>query len=332
MLRNDLLSIISPLPSSASGHILLRADGETMTATATTETVSLSLSTPTDYAFSVAPKQDALKTALVGLTGDDVKLTVGNTIVVSAKGRRTIQCVEPDTLPVMPGVDGDIITTDGAALREAIAFTRGAAYQGIDRPMLCGVHLNGKDVVASNGSVMRCVRIANDMPALTIPSATAGLLAKVLPDERITVQASEQRLHIAWSNGSLTSGLAPTGFPPVYERWLSDWSGDSFVIRAEEFARAVTAVAAFTDGKTRPVYINCYEDVILSTDAAEEPLDMVFWAGDDRKILLNGGLLAELLAAFGKSEVTVTLKSGTTDPLMFKDAAGRMGVLLPMRQ
>lgn len=332
MNRQDLLSIISPLPSSASGHILLRADGETMTATATTETVSLSLSTPTDYAFSVAPKQDALKTALTGLTGDDVKLTVGNAIVVSAKGKRTIQCVEPDTLPVMPGVDGDAIATDGAALREAIAFTRGAAYQGIDRPMLCGVHLNGKDVVSSNGSVMRCVRIADDMPVLTIPSATAALLAKVLPDERITVQADERRLHIAWSNGSLTSGLAPVGFPPVYERWLSDWSGDSFVIQADVFARSVSAVSAFTDSKTKAIYVNCYEDVTMSTATAEEPLDMVFWAGDDRKILLNGGLLAELLAAFGKSEVTVTLKAGMTDPLMFKDAAGRMAILLPMRQ
>lgn len=332
MNRQGLLSIISPLPSSASGHILLRADGETMTATATTETLSLSLSTPTDYAFSVAPKQDALKTALTGLTGDDVKLTVADALIVTAKGKRTIPCVEPDALPVVPLVDSEIITTDGAALREAIAFTRGAAYQSIDKPMLCGVHLNGTDVVASNGSVMRCVRIADDMPTLTIPSATCALLSRVLPDESVTVQANDKRLHIAWPRGSLTTGFAPTGFPPAYERWLSDWSGDSFTIRADEFAHAVNGVAAFTDGKTKPVYINCYENVILSTHAAEEPLDMVFWAGDDRKILLNGGLLAELLSAFGKSEVTVTLKTGMTDPLMFKDAAGRMAILLPMRQ
>lgn len=331
MNRQDLLEIISPLPSSASCHILLRADGETMTATATTESMSLSLSVPTDYAFHCAPKQDALKTALTGLTGDTVKLAIADALTVTSKGRRTIQCVEPDTMPVMPGVDGDSITTDGAALRDAIAFTRGAAYQGIDRPMLCGVHLNGKDVVASNGSVMRCVRIADDMPVLTIPSATCALLTKVLPDERVTVQADERRLCISWSNGKLTSGLAPAGFPPVYERWLSDWSGDSFIIRSEELARAVNAVSAFTDSKTKAIYINCGKDVTLSTANAEEPLDMVFWAGDDRKMLLNGGLLAELLSAYGKSEVTSTVKSGMTDPLMFKDAAGRMAVLLPMR-
>lgn len=333
MKRTDLLKIISPLPPAFGGHIMLKTNGDTITATSSSESISVSLSA--SYAgkpFAVCPNQEKLKAALTGLTGDDLKLTIGDSLTVSAKGTRTIQCISPDMFPTVSAVSGDAISTDGAQLRRAITFVRSAAYNGIDKPHLSGVHLNGCDVVATDGYVMRLMEVANRLPVATLPSVSASLLSRLLPDGHVSVVADERRLHISWPTGSMTTGLSPAGFPGVYRRLLADWSGENVDVVADDFARAVSAVCAFAGGKTKSIYINCGKEVALSCADAVEPLDMVSMSCDPRKILLNGGLLQEMLAAYGKCDVTVTLKDGTVSPLMFKDVEGRMGILLPMKQ
>lgn len=333
MKRTDLLSIVSPLPPSVGGHIMLEANGKIITATSSNESVSVSLSTAyDDKPFLICPSQEKLKAALIGLTGDVVKLAVGESLTVTAKGQRTVQCASRDSFPKVAGVKGNAVIIDGAGLKQAIMFVRGAAYAGIDKPMIAGVHINGRDVVASNGHSMRLIEIAESLPTVTLPSASAVLLARVIPDGEVEVRADERRIHLSWPSGSVITGLAPVGFPAVYRRLLSDWSGEALSFAADELSRAVSAVSAFTDGKTRPIYINCGKDVTLSCADAVEPLDMVSMKSAPRKILLAGVLLAEMLGAYGKEDVAVTLKPGDTDPLMFKDAAGRMGILLPMRQ
>jgi hypothetical protein len=43
-------------------------------------------------------------------------------------------------------------------------------------------------------------------------------------------------------------------------------------------------------------------------------------------------MLAEMLNAYGKEVVTITLKAGDVAPLLFSDLSDRKGILLPMRQ
>jgi DNA polymerase III sliding clamp (beta) subunit (PCNA family) len=333
MKRTDLIKLISPLPSSIWGHILLRAGNGKVEAISVSDTLSMSMSMPCDdKPWSVAPKCDTLKTALSGLTGDDVALDIGDTLQIASKGKRRVACIKVSLFPELPKIAGDAVTVSGRQLREAIAFVRGCAYSKIDKPHLVGVHFNGNDVVASNGSVLRHFLVDAKLPKVTIPPATAALLVKILPDGDVSVKANERQLCVEWDSGSLTTGLAPAGFPPAYADMLRNWSGNPIEAQADELSRAVSAVSAFAGSVTKPIYINCGNNITLSCSDAEEPLDMVPWPHEPRKILLNGGMLAEMLNAYGKDVVTVTLKPGQVDPLLFSDSSGRKGILLPMRQ
>lgn len=333
MKRTDLIKLISPLPPSIGGNILLRAGGGKVEAISVSDTLSMSMSMPCDdKPWSVAPRCDTLKTALSGLTGEDVALEIGDTLKITSKGKRKVACISVSLFPELPKITGDAVTVSGKQLREAISFVRGCAYSKIDRPHLVGVHLNGNDVVASNGSALRQASVDAKLPKVTIPPATAALLVKALPDCDVLVRANDRQLCVEWDNGSLTTGLAPAGFPPAYADMLKNWSGNEIDVQADELSRAVSAVSAFAGSVTKPIYINCDNNITLSCADAEEPLDMVQWTHEPRKILLNGGMLAEMLNAYGKEVVTIALKAGDVAPLLFSDLSDRKGILLPMRQ
>lgn len=104
------------------------------------------------------------------------------------------------------------------------------------------------------------------------------------------------------------------------------------ILSADESVRAVNAVAAFADGKTKQIYIYMSGDnVTLSCDTAEEPLDVVSWEGGDHKVSVDAAALADMLTAFGDEDVTVTFRDSAVEPLLFEDKKGRIGVLMPMR-
>ena len=334
MKRTDLIKLVSPLPSSIWGHILLRAGNGKIEALSVSNTLSMSVSMPYEgEAWEVAPHYKTLKTALAGLTGDDVSLDIGDTLQISSKRKRRIACIKVSLFPELPKIDADPVKVSGKQLREAIAFVRDCAYLNIDKPHLIGVHLNGNDVVATDGYSLRCANVDAVLPVVTVPSETATLLAKILPDTDVLVRASERLLAFQWNNGSLTTGLAPEGFPATYPNIIKAQSGGVIDVQANVVAKSVSAVSEFAGSITSPIYVNCGSDgITLSCSDAEEPVENVDWPYAPRKMLLNGGALADMLSAYGKEVVTVVVQDGETAPLLFHDRNGKKGALMLMRQ
>jgi DNA polymerase III subunit beta len=336
MNRQTLLSIVSDLSPAVSnitgGHILLQSDGFTLTASAVSERFSLTLTEPTKLpAFSVCPNHASLKSALSGMNGEKVTLTPSDdTLILNSRGRRTVRCLPASTFPAIETEDAAAIQVDGDALSDAIAFVVRAATDDQSKPMLQGVHLNGGDVVASDGSRLRIIRLPHDLPAVTIPTAAATALTRLLKGA-VTVRIG-RRATFEGDGFTFSTSLVSVPFPPQYPKLVPDEAGRKLVVTAEDMQRAVNAVAAFADSKTKRVFLTMDDDTVtLSCDAAEEPLNVGSWDGGAHKVLFNGAFMADTLAAFGKQDVTITFKDEAVAPLRFSDSAGKVGVLMPMR-
>ena len=331
MNRTTLLSIITSLAPAVSritnGHILF-ASGH---ASAVSEQFAISV--PCDTGISCCPDYSTLKAALSGLTGETVTLTqAAESLVLNSKGRRTVRCLPVETFPELPDDSGaDSITVSGDSFAEAIAFVVRAAHDDVSRPHLNGVHLNGNDVVATDGTRLRVQRIAESLPTCTIPTAAAHALCRLMTGP-VNVTLG-RRFTVYNDTFHFSTSLIAGEFPPHYAKVIPDGTGRKLVIDIEETVRAVNAVAAFADSKTKRIFLTLDdENVMLSCDAAEEPLNVVSWEGGGHKVLVNGALLADMLTAFGKGQVMMTLQNDPAAPLLFRDSDGRTGVLMPVRQ
>ncbi len=334
--RQQLLNLITPLSSAVSkltlGHFHLAADGKTLTVRAMNESMQLTISEPCSEKFTACPDYAALKLALSGLTGRDADLKLeADRLTVTARGKRTIRSLPPKDFPKMKAVTGESSVFDGNNLAAALSFVKGAAATDANKAFLCGVHVSGGNVVATNGASMRLQRVTETFPAATIPNATVATLLRLLEPGAHSVKSDGKRLSFAIGNTLLDSTVIEQQFPP-FERVIPDGQGRKMILAADESVRAVNAVAAFADGKTKQIYISMSGDnVTLSCDTAEEPLDVVSWEGGDHKVSVDAAALADMLTAFGDEDVTVTFRDGAVEPLLFEDKKGRIGVLMPMR-
>jgi DNA polymerase III subunit beta len=334
--RQQLLNLITPLSSAVSkltlGHFHLAADGSTLTVRAMNESMQLTISEPCAEKFTACPDYAALKLALSGLTGSDADLKLeADRLTVTARGKRTIRSLPPKDFPKMKAVTGELTVFDGDTLNAALTFVRGAASADSARSHICGVHVSGGNLVATNGASMRLQRVTETLPVATIPSATVATLLRLLEPGAHSIQSDGKRLSFVIGNTLLNSTLIEQQYPP-FERVIPDGQGRKMILSADESVRAVNAVAAFADGKTKQIYISMSGDnVTLSCDTAEEPLDVVSWEGGDHKVSVDAAALADMLTAFGDEDVTVTFRDGAVEPLLFEDKKGRIGVLMPMR-
>ena len=334
--RQQLLNLITPLSSAVSkltlGHFHLVADGSTLTVRAMNESMQLTISEPCDQKFFAVPDYAALKLALSGLTGSDASLTLeADRLTVTARGKRTIRSLPSKDFPTMNPVTGDSVIFDGNTMSAALTFVKGAASTDNARAYLCGVHVSGGNVVATNGASMRLQRVTEAFSAATIPNATVATLLRLMEAGAHSVSSDGKRLSFVIGNTLLNSTIIEQQYPP-FERVIPDGQGRKLILSADESVRAVNAVAAFADGKTKQIYISMSgENVTLSCDTAEEPLDVVSWEGGDHKVSVNAAALADMLTAFGDQDVTVTFCDGAVEPLLFEDKKGRIGVLMPMR-
>jgi DNA polymerase III sliding clamp (beta) subunit (PCNA family) len=292
--------------------------------------VFLSIDTALDLP-DCCPEYAPLRAALSGLTGDTVRVDYDGRLTLQARGRRTINCIPTEGWPEPPAVTGDAVSFDGDALREALNFVKGAAYDGMDRPMLCGVHLNGSDVVATDGQVLRLARVSASLPALTLPPPSVAMLSKLLTGP-CDVVADERRARIGLPNGSLTTALVSMPFPTAYRKLIPEDEGTRLTAQADEILRVVQSLASFAEGRTKTMTLEiCGGNVTLSCRDAEEPLDVVLSDDGNRKVKFDGGYMAEMLGAYGKNEVTITLPPGELRPLLFSDSAGKVGVQMPLK-
>lgn len=334
--RESLSNLIAPLSTVVSrltlGHFLLAADGKNVSATAYSESMSLTMREPSDQTFAACPDYAATKAALSGLTGGDATFALEtNQLTVSARGKRLVRCIPAKDFPATERPTGEPVMFDGNALKDALNFVKGCVGNDPSRQQIMGVHLDGSTVVATNGNVMRWISIDANLPKMTVPTASVNTLVRVLGPGAHSVAAGK-RAEFVFGGGELQTSLIESQYPP-YERVIPDDSGRAMVVHADEMLRAVSAVAVFAEGKTKGMTIEMSgENVTLSCAAADEPLDVVSWEGGDHKVLLNALLLADMLTAFGKEEVTIRFKDDVTAPLLFKDKQGRSGVLMPWRQ
>ena len=329
MNRQSLLNLIAPLAPAVSritgGHILLNAQG----ATAVSEQISLTMRG--ELPIECCPDYATLKGALSGLTGESINFAqAADTLTLTSRGRRVVRCLPVSSFPALPEDVGEAVTVDGAELAEAIDFVVRAAIDDLSKPHLAGVHFNGNDVVATDTHRLRVYRVSAKLPRCTIPIASASALARVLSGS-VSVSLGN-RLTVESEAFSFSTTLAAAGFPEAYPKVIPSEEGRKLVVASDDMVRAVNAVSAFADSKTKRVFLSIDEDCVnLSCDNADEPLNVGAWDGGAHKVLVNGALLADTLSAFGKTEVTITFKDGVTSPIRFDDGTGKVAVLMPMR-
>lgn len=336
MNRQSLLNLITPLAPAVTritgGHIRLRGDGMMLSAIAVGEQFSIATSGPSAIVIDTCPDYATLKAALSGMTGETITITTGDgSLTLSGRGRRTVRCLPPDTFPSLDLEPGQPTAIDGDALREALQFVARAASDDQSKPMLHGVHINGGDVVAIDGtSKLRIIEMRHSLSQATIPSGAVAALSKLLAGP--TTAAIGRRATFSGDGYTFSTTLINQPFPPIYRKVIPDGDGSVLVVDAEEAARAVNAVASFADSKTKRVFLSMAAgDVSLSCDAAIEPLDVYSWDGGEHKVLFNGALMADTLTAFGKGKVEIVFKADKESPLLFRDSAGRKAVVMPMR-
>lgn len=326
MERKEIFDAVAPLAPAVtrltSGHIRI-ANGQSF---AIGDGLAI-MSRITEDFPECLPDYAMLRAALSGLTGDTLSASVSNgRLLLSSRGRRTVNCAPPEMWPHLPPVSGDAVSVDGDRLSAAMAFVAKAASSDISRPGLCGVHFNGTDVVATDGFSMRIAEVDSILPLFTLPSVAVAALMKTARGE-CELRMDERRASVSYDGGSISSTLINVPFPEHYRRLVPDDSGTRISAPAEEMLRAVNAVAAFTTGKDKRMKIAVTtESVLLSCDSAEEPIDAIV-DGPAVEVWVSATRVSDMLAAYGKCDVTVTINTA----LRFSDSAGRVGVLLPLR-
>lgn len=318
----ETITRLSPAVSRlTSGHFLSRA-GQVH---AVSDSVGLSLDCDAGLP-ELMIDHSQMRAALSGLTGDNISMSVGAAgLTISSRGRRTVKCMDSGSWPTLPVVSGD---EHMAAISDAIAFVRGVAANDMTKPHLSGVHFNGRDVVATNRYGLRIVEIASDMPKFTLPIVAAGILPKLATGE-IATTVTERRAQFAFVGGILSSNLCAAGFPSVYRKLIPQDDGPKITVAADEMLRVVQSVAAFAEGRDRGVRLIVNSaGVTLVSAAAEEPIDAIVERDGEYNREFDSSRLAEMLSAYGKENVSLTL----TEPLLFSDSRGRLGILLHLKE
>jgi DNA polymerase III sliding clamp (beta) subunit (PCNA family) len=326
MERKEILEAVTPLSPAVTrltgGHIRI-ANGQSF---AVGDGLAI-MSRITEDFPECLPDYATLRAALSGMTGDTLFASMSNgRLLLSSRGRRTVNCAPPEMWPHLPPVGGEAVSVDGDRLSAAMTFVAKAASSDMARANLCGVHFNGTDVVATDGYSMRIAEVNDILPRFTLPSSSVAALMKNARGD-CEMRLDERRASVSYDGGSVASVLIGVPFPEQYRRLVPGDNGTNISAPADELLRAVNAVAAFTTGGDKSMKVSVSpQSVTLSCDSADEPIDAVV-DGPAKEFWVSATRVADMLAAYGKCDVTVTINTA----LRFSDSAGRIGVLLPLK-
>lgn len=329
------------------GNVLIKADGDTLTATATDLDVSV---TSTAAATVIQPGATTVradqfvdivkalsKGKLVTLESDGMTLSIQS-------GRSKLKLA---SLPIedFPAIAGDDYTSEFEALEESLArlFNLSAIAMSTDetRYYLQGVYLHPADglvrAVATDGHRLAKIDsdIEADFPSVIVPRKTVGLLKSLLADGNATVRISESKIQVDLGHSVVTSKVIDGTFPD-YSRIIPSDHKSEVTISAADVKQAAALVAKVSGERVRAVKITAEPGLLrLSVrsgiDEGIEEVDAELY-GDPVECGFNSKYLADVLSACNGDQAVLRFDGGG-NPVVIRPSEDDRAVyiVMPMR-
>lgn len=323
--------------STIGKSIRLVAENGQLHVRATDMTNWMRLSLPCDGEMAlIMVDANKLNDLASSLRGDLVKLDVdGGTLTIKTKGGGSRKIKGMDIpFPDPPAIDGDPITFEIAALRDAMDFCANCMSDDVSvKPELCGVHLHGREgryeAAAFSGSSLAVAHIGEGHGELsaTISANTLKMMSHLPRDGQVQIRLSDRRVSMTWSVGEMAASLVEGKFPPYWT--IAPDHDHELEIDAVELLSVMTAIEAVgTDesaSKSKRYKLALADQVRLLVASqygeGDEPMDAT-WTGPEFEMGFAGKRMGQALKGFGKERVFIGISD--YDPVISKTKAIRI--------
>lgn len=272
----------------------------------------------------------------------------GRLNVRNGRSRYKIAALPRDDFPVMDvGEPRHAMVLEAKDLAKALASVGFAQHTEVDRPYLCGVHVEVEDgglvVTATNGNCLATRRIPlaeapEEFPGETLPAKVVAELTKALAD-------AEGKVRLTFGPGKVAAEVGDStivsklidGTYPDWRRVVPSQNGKRLAIGAASFAGAVRRARVVANEKTRAVRLDLDRDKLTVSVASPENGTATEEApaaydAEPMSIGFNARFLLDTIAASGGEEMHVDFADGAA-PTLFTNPADSAAqwVVMPMR-
>lgn len=330
-------------------HIMLDAEDGALALRATNLEASITVRVPAEVAGRLrlavpSPFADFVARA----SGDDVRLTVrGERLAVSCgRARVDLATLSADDFPDFAPPDAPAVPMPLAALQRILRICVQAQSTDETRYYLNGIHwaIEKGHLVTTATDGHRLVSISAPVPegarwpAVTLPRATVGILAKLLAgggEGEVDVAISETCAAITTPAGMMVTKLVDGNYPD-WRRIIPPRSGKTIEVDAGDLAAAVAQTSAVARNDARRVVSAGPDGLMLrsamvdGTASAEAECEATV-TGDVPRFAVNGSYLAEMASALGGT-ITIDMDHPGSPMLVTTDADEDVtAVIMPMK-
>jgi DNA polymerase-3 subunit beta len=325
-------------------HVLLVAEGDTLTLSGTDLELGLITSCPAEVTVAGRVALPAAKLAqmIEQLPNAAVKISVEKDKVHLSSGAfiSQLQALSADDFPQLAGVDGVAATLATKDLTSLITRTRYAIDESNSKYTLQGALLvlapNAAAMVATDGkrlAVATMNRAAGPDVRVILPSKTLDALLSFTDRPELMCTLCENHLFFAVHQRLLISRMLEGKFPN-YERIIPQTSNKKAVINRAALTAALRRVALVAEDN-HATYFDFQPTTLdvssnnVEIGAAYERVAMTY-TGDPIKICCDWQCLIQFLDTATGVTVTLELTDPQT-PMLLSDGPHTLGVIMLMR-
>lgn len=329
------------------GNVLLRADGDTLTATGTDLDVQVTTtSDATVHQPGATTVSASMLAAIVAKLGKGKMVTLeaddSSLRIKSGRSDLTLSAIPVDDFPQI-GADGftAAVDTDQPSLARLFDLTAFAMSSEETRYYLNGVHLHtaGGNVRAVSTDGHRLAKVDSDIaaeiPGIIIPRKTVTLIRGLLDEGNAHVSISETKIRVDLGHTVVTSKLIDGSFPDYALIIPSDHKTE-VKVSASDVKQAASLVSLVSSEKTKAVRVTVGGDAMILEvrSGAEVGLEEVDyeWTGDPVTCGVNSKYLAEILQACNGDDAVLQFQDAGS-PIVVRPCEddGAMFLVMPMR-
>lgn len=350
------LAVQARAPISVLSHVMLSAEGSTLTMRGTDLDVGVEVDVDCTVheGGEMTLPYDRLRNAVsnrdeaVCIESADTDKSIRAKISVGSF-RHMVPCLRVDDFPPISapkkgkGMQYGKGSLDAELLDRGVESVRVFASNEANRALMCGVNFECADgklmLTATDGRRMAryLIHSAVELPRLTLPARSAEILARLLPEEgQVTVEADERMMRFDCGDCTFVSKLVEGNFPnagQIIKQALdsaSEWT--ELDCAAAKFA--LDRVGQITEGGA--VRMECTGGALTVTsarsDAAEEASDSLAAEGEGFALLeINSHYVSAAMLSAPADKVRVASRDAQS-PFVLQNADGTwLAVVMPLR-
>lgn len=329
------------------GNVLIKAEGDTLTATATdldVEVTSTALADVIEPGATTVRADQFVDIVKALQKGKPVSLQSDGLVLQIKSGRSNLKLA---SLPIddFPAISGGEYNSEFQSEQSSLSRLLDLSYFAMSneetRYYLQGVYLHPVDgtarSVATDGH--RLAQIDSDIyaefPGVIIPRKTVGLIRGLLDEGVATVRVSETKVQVNLGHSVVTSKVIDGTFPD-YTRIIPKDYASEVTVSAADVKQASALVSKVSGEKVRAVRVAASDGLLTlsvrsGSDEGIEEVDADL-VGDPVNCGFNSKYLADILSACNGDRAVMRF-NGTTDPVLVRPADDDKAVYvcMPMR-